>query len=202
MPESDERRVTRTLAQALSAFERQIVQPDTMPDRSNLLPVVYAGGTQELFAKVAVALAEPDIAFLETGFTGAGAEPAPADLPMSITIPTEARSLVAEAARVLAEPAKDPLRVVVGPIIRIEHELDDPFGEIVIQSAPVGAGARKSRVEVRVRAEQLGQLHDWMYAGTTVVVHGKVERRAGHYARLQGFGVPHPLANTLEGVDG
>lgn len=202
VPESDERRVTRTLAQALSAFERQIVKPDTMPDRGNLLPVVYAGGTRELFAKVAVALGEPDIAFVETGFTWAGAEAASADLPTSVTIPTEARSLVAEAARVLAEPAKDPLRVVVGPIIRIEHELDDPFGEVVIQSAPVGAGARKSRVEVRVRADHLGQLHDWMYAGTTVVVHGKVERRTGHYARLQGVGLPQPLQDTLDGMDG
>lgn len=200
VPESDERRVTRTLAQALSTFESQIVQADKMPSKGSLLPVVYAGGTQELFAKVAAALAEPDIAFIETGFAWAAAEPAPADLPIRVSIPSEARSLVVEAARILAEPAKDPLRVVVGPIIRIEHELDDPFGEIVIQSAPLGAGARKSRVEVRVRADQLGQLHDWMHAGTTVVVHGKVDRRPGHYARLGGVGIPQPLSATLDGV--
>lgn len=201
LPESDERRVTRTLAQALHTFEKQIVQTDQFPDRGNLLPVVYAGGTQELFSKMASALAEPDIAFVETGFTWAAAEPAPSDLPSRISIPTEARALVAEAARVLADTAPDPLRVVVGPIIRIEHEVDDPFGEVVIQSAPLGAGARKSRVEVRVRANQLGQLHDWMYAGTTIVVHGKVERRPGHYARLGGIGEPQPLTSTLDGID-
>jgi Ni,Fe-hydrogenase III small subunit len=200
IPESDERRVTRTLAQALATFERQIVQAAKMPNRGTLLPVVYAGGTQELFAKVAGALAEPDIAFIETGFVWASAEPAPSDLPARVSIPSEARSLVVEAARLLAAPGKDPLRVVTGPIIRIEHEVDDPFGEIVIQAAPLGAGARRSRVEVRVRAQQLGELHEWMYAGTTVVVHGKVERRPGHYARLGGVGAPRMLSETIDGV--
>lgn len=118
LPESDERRVTRTLAQALHTFEKQIVQTDPFPDRGNLLPVVYAGGTQERFSKMASALAEPDIAFVETGFTRAAAEPARSDLPSRTSIPTEARALVAEAARVLADTAPDPLRVVVGQIIR------------------------------------------------------------------------------------
>lgn len=200
IPESDERRVTRTLAQALNAFERQVVTPGIKPTPRALLPVVYAGGTKELLNKVAAALAEPDISFLETSFIWAGAEPASHNLPRSVAIPTEARRLVTDAARILGESNQDPLRVLVGPIIRIEHVKGELFGEIVIQ-APGPGGGRKSRVEMQVRADQLGVLHEWMHAGTTVVVQGKVQTRPGRYAFLEGVAQPQPLSATLEGVE-
>ncbi|KQZ86097.1 hypothetical protein ASD56_07500 [Microbacterium sp. Root166] len=199
IPESDERRVTRTLAQALDAFERQVVDPGTAPTPRSLLPVVYAGGTKELLSKVATALAEPDISFFETSFIWAGAEPASKTLPRSVAIPAEARELLTDAARVLGRSNQDPLRVLVGPIIRIEYIKGEVFGEIVIQ-APGPSGGRKSRVEMRVRADQLGVLHEWMHGGTTVVVQGKVQTRPGRYAFLEGIAEPQPLSATLEGV--
>lgn len=200
MPESNERRVTRTLAQALNAFERQVVAPGTEPTPRSLLPVVYAGGTKELLSKVATALAEPDISFLETSFIWAGAEPASQELPRSVAIPAEALQLVTDAARILGRSNQDPLRVLVGPIIRIEHVKGERFGEIVIQ-APGPSGGRKSRVEMQVRRAQLGVLHDWMHSGTTVVVEGIVQIRPGRYAFLEGLAVPQPLSATLEGVE-
>ena len=103
-------------------------------------------------------------------------------------------------AHVLAESNPDPIRVLVGPIIRIEHVKGELFGEIVIQ-APGPSGGRKSRVEMRVRAEQLGVLHEWMHGGTTVVVQGKVQTRTGRYAFLEGVAEPKPLSATLEGVE-
>lgn len=199
LPESEERRVTRTLAQALKAFHTHIVAPDRRPDAANMLPVVYAGGTQELFAKMAVALSEPDVAFLDTNFAWARVEPARDALPDRVVIPAEAASLATTAAEVLGESARDPLRVIAGPIIRIEHKPHAPFGVIVIQAAPSGAGSRTSRVEVRVRQTQLERLHHWMSSGTTVVVHGRAERRQGHYAQLDGVGDPRPLEATLLG---
>ena len=200
IPESEERRVTRTLAQALDAFERQVVKPGTEPTAKNLLPVVYAGGTRELLSKVATALTEPDISFLETSFVWAGAEPASRELPRSVAIPTEARQLVQAAARILGESNQDPIRVLVGPIIRIEHVRGEAFGEIVIQ-APGPSGGRTSRVEMQVRAAQLGVLHELMHNGTTVVVQGKVQSRPGRYAFLEGIAEPQPLSATLEGVE-
>lgn len=200
-PESNERRVTRTLAQALSAFQKQIVEPDTQPTAKNMLPIIYAGGTRELFNKAATALAEPDIAFLETGFTWAGAEPAADDLPTAVHIPAEASRLLRDASRVLSDTKKETLRVFVGPIFRIEHKHGEPFGLITMSAAAVVEGTRKSRVEVPVRATQMGDLHDWMHAGTTVVVQGQVERRPGHYARLTDITVPQPLSATLEGLE-
>lgn len=86
----------------------------------------------------------------------------------------------------LGETKRATGRVLVGPIIRIEHVKEELFGEIVIQ-APGPSGGRKSRVEMQVRAEQFGSLHDWMHAGTTVVVRGKVETRSGRNAFLDGI---------------
>lgn len=200
-PESNERRVTRTLAQALSAFQKQIVQPDAQPTAKNMLPIIYAGGTRELFNKAATALAEPDIAFLETGFTWAGAEPAADDLPTAVTIPAEASRLLRDASRVLADTKKESLRVFVGPIFRIEQKHGEPFGLITMTASAMVEGTRKSRVEVPVRATQMGDLHEWMHAGTTVVVQGQLERRPGHYARLKDITTPQPLSATLEGVE-
>lgn len=197
IPESDERRVTRTLAQTLASFHKNIVEPGHTPNKANMLPVVYAGGTHELFAKMANALSDPEVAFLDTSFGWAGIEPVREGLPQQVVIPAEATSLVETAARVLSETADDPLRVLAGPIIRIEHEPRDPFGEVVIQAAPSAAGTRRSRVEVRVREEQLERLHHWMNTGTIVVVHGRVDRRPGHYAQLAGIGSPRPLDGAL-----
>lgn len=198
-PESAERRLTRTLAQAMAALERQVLTPGVSPRASNLLPLIYAGGTKELLTKVADALAEPDVEFIGTQFTWADAEQASPDLPSTISIPADSRELILEAARVLGQPTSEPIRVLVGPIIRIEHELDDAFGEIVIQAAGP-SGGRRSRVEVQVRASQLGELHEWMHRGTTVVAEGRVRARPGRYGVLEGVGAPRPLAATLEGL--
>lgn len=200
-PESNERRVTRTLAQALSAFQKQIVTPDAQPTAKNMLPIIYAGGTRELFSKAATALAEPDISFLETGFTWAGAEPAAEDLPTAVSIPAEAGHLLRDATRVLTDSKKQPERVFVGPIFRIEYVKGEPLGLITMTAAAMVEGTRKSRVEVPVRATQMKELHDWMHAGTTVVVQGQLERRPGHYARLRDITTPQPLSATLAGVE-
>ncbi len=53
--------------------------------------------------------------------------------------------------------AKQARVVLVGPIIRIEHMMGEAIGEIVIQ-APGPSGGRKSRVEMRVRAESCRQI--------------------------------------------
>ena len=200
IPESEERRVTRTLAQALDAFERKIIRPGTEPTLQSLMPVVYAGGTKEMLGKVSTALAGPDVSFFETSFAWASAEPASQDLPRSVTISAASRELLVGAVRILAESKQDPLRVLVGPIIRIEHVKGEVFGEIVIQAAG-RAGGRRSRVEMKVHGRQLGALHDWMHGGTTVVVQGKVQTRPGRYAYLDGVAEPQPLSATLDGVE-
>jgi len=198
-PESSERRVTRTLAQALTAFDRHVLQPGRDPRLADLTPVVIAGGTKELFAQVSRTLAEPDVSWLETAFSWSPAESPGADAPTRVIIPgeSEAQALVSKAVRLLSTPKSDPLRVITGPIIHISHAPGEPVGEIAIQT-PSPTSARYGRVEVTVRQEQLTEIHQWMDQGTTVVVQGIVERRPGRPAKLKEIAEPRPLDDTLQ----
>lgn len=197
-PESSERRVIRTLAQALTAFEKHILQPGREPRLADLTPVVIAGGTKELFAQVSKTLAEPEVSWLETAFTWSPAEAPGTDAPTRVMIPaeSEARSLVARSVRLLSTPKSDPLRVITGPIIHISHAPGEPVGEIAIQT-PSPTSARYGRIEVTVRQEQLTEIHHWMDRGTTVVVQGIVERRPGRSAKLKDIAEPRPLDDAL-----
>ncbi|XPP25636.1 MAG: hypothetical protein ACNYNX_08285 [Leucobacter sp.] len=198
-PESSERRVTRTLAQALTAFDKHVLQPGREPRLADLTPVVIAGGTKEMFAQVSRTLAEPDVSWLETAFTWSPTESPGADAPTRVIIPgeSEARTLVSKAVRLLSTLKSDPLRVITGPIIHISHAPGEPVGEIAIQT-PSPTSARYGRVEVTVRQEQLTEIHQWMDQGTTVVVQGIVERRPGRPARLKDIAEPRPLDDTLQ----
>lgn len=200
-PESPERRVTRTLAQALTAFDRHVIQPAREPQMSDLTPVIIAGGTKEMFAQVNNVISEPGVSWLETGFTWAPIEAAAAESPSRVMISAESeiRELITKSVRLLSSPKSDPLRVITGPIIHISHAPGEPTGEIAIQT-PSPTNARFSRVEVIVRQEQLSEIHHWMDQGTTVVVHGVVERRPGRPARLKGIAKPQPLEDTLAGI--
>ncbi|WP_413247831.1 hypothetical protein [Sinomonas flava] len=197
-PESQERRVTRTLAQALTAFEKHVLQPAREPRMIDLTPVVIAGGTKEMLAQLHNMLSEPGVSWLETRFTWAPIESAAAKSPNRVLIPaeTEARALVAQSVKLLSTPKSDPLRVITGPIIHISHVPGEATGEIAIQT-PSPTSARYGRVEVVVRQDQLSEIHHWMDQGTIVVVHGVVERRPGRPARLKDIAAPAPLDDTL-----
>lgn len=197
-PESPERRVTRTLAQAMSAFEKHVLQPAKEPRLQDLTPVIVAGGTKEMFAQLNHAISEPDVDWLETGFAWAPIETGPAQTPEQISVPadSEARELVSRSIKLLSTPASDPLRVLTGPIIHISHVPGDPLGEIAIQT-PTPGGTRFGKVEVTVREAELTQIHHWMDSGEIVVVQGAVEHRRGRPARVKGVGSPTALSDAL-----
>jgi hypothetical protein len=200
-PESGERRVVRTLAQALDAYQRHVIAPAKEPRLSDLTPVVVAGGSKEIFAHVARTLAEPGVAWFETRFDWAPSESVAHGVPEQALIPAEARHLVDTTVRLLAQPDSHPVRTFTGPITHISHEPDDPFGTIAVQS-PSPTARRVGHVEATVRAEQLTQIHHWMDTATTVVVRGELERVPGRAARLRGISEPFPLSDTMLGMAG
>lgn len=197
-PESPERRVTRTLAQAMAAFDKHVLQPGREPQSLALDQVVVAGGTKELLAHVNRTLAEPGVSWFETGFAWAPVEAVDKDAPRAVMIPAdaEARELVARSVKLLSAPKKNPLQVFTGPIIYISHTPGELFGEIAIQT-PLQASSRFGKIEVQVRKEQLSDIHDWMNTAKTVVVQGVVERLPGRPTRIQGISEPRPLEESM-----
>lgn len=199
-PESEQRRVVRTLAQALQSYERHVIEPAREPRPADLVPVVIAGGTKEMFAQIARALDERGVSWFESAFQWSATEPIAKGAAQRVSIPHEARDIVTKTVRLLSTPQRYPIDVFTGPITQISHQPGDPFGDIVVQ-APSSSGKRTGRVEGRVRAELLSQVHHWMNSATTVVLRGEVERLPGRPARLRGLAEPHELSDTMLGVE-
>jgi len=199
-PESEQRRVVRTLAQALQTYERHVIEPAREPRPADLTPVVIAGGTKEMFAQVGRALDERGVSWLETSFDWAATESTANDAPRRVVIPSDARDIVTATVRLLSTPRRNPFHVFTGPITQIAHQPGDLFGEIVIQT-PSPTGRRGGRLNARVRADQLSQIHQWMDTSTTIVVQGEVERLPGRMARLRGIAEPQALSDTALVLD-
>lgn len=194
-PESEERRVFRTLAQSLATFESRLVTPALEPQAVDLVPLVAAGGSKELFTQVKRVLSEPGVASFDMAFSWASTETPPHGAPERVVIPAEAFDIVTRTVELLSRPTIQPTRIVTGPIIDIEHVPGDMFGEIAIQTA--SANGRVGRVKMRVRKEQLTHLHQWMDAAATVSVQGVIERIPGRTPRLKDIAEPIPLDETL-----
>ncbi|GEM_PF-6411633 len=197
-PESPERRVMRTLAQAMDAFDKHVIKPGKDPQRPALDQFVIAGGTKELLWYVSKTLTEPGVSWFETGFEWSPIENIDTESPSRVVIPAdnEARELVARSVKLLSVPKRDTMQVFTGPIIHISHAPEDLFGEIAIQT-PVHGSSRLGRIELRVRREQLSDIHDWMKTGKTVVVQGTVSRAPGRPARLESSTKPSLLENAM-----
>ena len=144
-------------------------------------------------------LSEPSVSWLETTFAWAPSETAADSTPVLVRIPSDARDLVTKTVELLSTRESEPWRVITGPMTYLAHGHGDPFGEIAIQ-LPRPSGTGVGRVEVRVRAEALSQLHYRMDTATTVVVQGVVERRPGRPARLREIGTPQALSVTISGI--
>lgn len=199
-PESEQRRVVRTLAQSLHAYKTTIIDPGVAPRQVDLLPLIVAGGSRELVFSIERIMNEATVGAFETNFDWALTETKPENAPESVKIPAEARDLVTETVRMLATPQKQEVSFITGPIIDIGHVPGDAFGDIVIQTASA-VGERVGRVGMRVREADLSQLHHWMDTATTVAVQGTIERNRGRMAHLRETASPRPLGDTLFDTD-
>ncbi|VXB71955.1 hypothetical protein [Frigoribacterium sp. 9N] len=185
--ESPQRRIVRTLAESLQAYRVRVIEPAKEVRQRDLLPVIAAGGSREMFSGLEKILYDPAVAEFDTGFTWGLTLPAARTAPSKVSIPVEARELVKQTVELLTVAEKSPLRVITGPIVSIAHEPGSPLGQIAIQ-AP-NANGRPSRYFVNVRRRQLESLHAWMSGSITVVVQGVIEHLPGR---------PLQLADVLE----
>ena len=174
--EPAERRVTRTLAEALSALHDTVLAPGREVRTSSLHRFVDAGGSRELVTALSAVLSQESVAQLDTTFTWAEAVPAPELLPTSIEIVAsrDVRDLLAQTARQLKGMRTATAQVLTGPVVLIRHSPGDPLAEIAIQTVRSG---RPAQVHVRIREGQLADAHEWMQTQRTVLVEGSLRPR-------------------------
>jgi hypothetical protein len=197
--EPAERRVTRTLAQALDAVDRLIVQPARNPLASDLTSAVVAGVTRELVAAVSRVIADPSVAELDASFAWSSAVGDPGGVPSTVRIPSDAIEVLDLAAQQLRSSSFTPHELITGPIVEVRHEPGDPFGEISVQTMRRG---RIAEVRVRLTEEQLVPTFVWARDGRSILVEGRVRRAPGQPLRIDALRQIHPLDESYLPSDG
>lgn len=192
--ETSERRVTRTMAAALDAIGRIVIDPAREPRANIVDPLVASGVCKELVMAVEDVLSDPAVSVFEAGFSWARGVTAPSGLPEKVTVPSEARDLLAKTARLLRRSKKDPGQRVSGPIVQVRHLPDDPFGEVALQTMRHG---RYAEIRVLVKEDRISQALEWMKTSRTVVVEGQVVRDPGRPLRIDSPALIYPLDESL-----
>ena len=196
--EPSERRVTRTVAIALNAIARVVVEPAKEPTSEVVDPLVASGVSKEFVMAVEDVLGNPAIATFETGFSWAHGVTAPSGLPSKIEIPSGARELLTKTASLLRRSSRDPDQRVSGPIVQVRHLPDDPFGEFALQTIRRG---RQAEVRVRLNEDKIGQALEWMKTSRMVIVEGQVVRDPGRPLRIDNPGLIYPIDESFLFVD-
>jgi hypothetical protein len=190
-----ERRVTRTLADALQALQQHVVEPARDVTRQALNPFVLAGGSREMVVALQRVLEQEAVGSLEASFTWAPAVPAPVTAPAQpVRIEAEAGELLGKAAKLLRQERYTAPQALSGPIIGIWHEVDAPTGEIVIQAVHRG---RERDIRVLVRAETIDQATSWMREKQVILVQGRVRSLPGQKLTVQKPDQVLPLDETV-----
>lgn len=179
--EPSERRVTRTLAEALTALSARVVQPEHEPRPGDMPEAVAAGVSRELVLAVRQILTEPAVSQFSAEFEWAAAIVPPAAVQHRIEVSAQAVHHLDVAARLLRSNRSEPPQEIVGPIVEVRHVPGDPFGEVSIQ---VVRNGRPAEVRVTLTSPQLDPTHDWMRTSRTVVVQGVVSKVPGHRLRI------------------
>jgi hypothetical protein len=169
--ETDERRVTRTLASALAALDSIGVRPEQQLGTDGLIRLIESGVSRELVGAVRSIASDAGVHAFETTFGWAPGIGIPGGLPTRIFIPDEAVPLLERIETQLREVEPRPQESVSGQIVEIRHAPDDPAGEIAIWTA---RGSRTVEVRIRTKASLINEAADWFKAGRAVLARGAI----------------------------
>jgi hypothetical protein len=190
-----ERRVTRTLADALQALQQHVVEPAKEVTAQALNPFVLAGGSREMVVALHRVLEQEAVGSFEASFTWAPAVTAPVTAPSEpIRIEAEANELLGKAIRLLRQERYTAPQALSGPIIGIWHEVSAPTGEIVIQAVH---RARERDIRVVVPAETIDQATGWMREKQVILVQGRLRSLPGQKLAVQKPERVLPLDQTV-----
>lgn len=178
---TDERRMTRTFAEAMQALDTLVLQPEALPKRSEISDLVTQGVTREFVSALADIVAETAIAQFESRFEWAPSQGSPVGVQRQVTVPASEHDKLEQTARQLKRIRKDPFNVLTGPIVMIGKDPDIPIIHVAIKTVRQG---RSCRVETWLHDYQLEDVTDWMNKGITVQLEGVVARE-GHALRVR-----------------
>jgi hypothetical protein len=184
----------RTFAEALTAIDRQIIQPARHPQRSELAALVAVGLSREFVSAVHDIVSDPAVGSFGADFSWAPGLRPPPSASRGVEIPTEARELLEYTASLLATTRVDTMETVSGPIVEVRHIPEDPIGSIAVQTVRNG---RPAEVRITLTAGELDRALEWMRSGRTIIAEGNITRTPGHPLRLERPSSLQPLDERM-----
>lgn len=174
--ESEQRRTTRTMAQALSAVSKVLVEPAIEPTARAINDVVMAGASKELVKALHDIINGEGVSSLDMTFSWAPKAGKLAHIQKKIEVPTGASEILLKAAKRM-NTTKEPMAgLLSGPIIALYHPKGQHFGEATIEAPHRG---RVRRIVVSLRGNsRLDAAHKWFHSHETLLVSGALRSTA------------------------
>jgi hypothetical protein len=170
--ESDARRATRTMVQALSAVNAALIQPEKEPVRSVVADLVQVGVSRELISAVNDIIKHSSVADLDIKVDWAGRMPGPSRTTEALVIPSEASYRLEKVLPLFKNSRRSTTETLTGPIYKMADRESDEFG---IATMEVPRNGRISQIEVFIDRQRLVRAHDWFKEHRSVIVQGSVE---------------------------
>lgn len=171
--EPAERRVTRTIAQALSAIDQVVVRPEKEPQLRDLHDVVSAGASQELISAISKVTSEDGVEGFSARFQWAPVYSRPSGLEDVVIIDSQATGRLQRAAKILRTVQAPQGQVLTGPLVEVRHLPQDPYGSVSVDTVRNG---RRCEVRVQLSASQIGPAYEWARTERPVLAQGPVLR--------------------------
>lgn len=190
--EPRQRRVTRTLQEALSAIYRLVITPEHEPRKRDTAALVSVGVSREMVVSVEAVASSLEQGEMTVTANWATAIAAP-KVQTTVTVPKEAaeRLRVVSAFLQTSSPAKT--ENVSGQIVSMDDDNRNP-GTITIETVRRG---RLCRVKVFLpNRDQTERAHRWFDTHETVIAHGHVQAAFSDHPTMQPESVA-PLSEVI-----
>ncbi|GAB3547505.1 hypothetical protein GCM10027404_09710 [Arthrobacter tumbae] len=174
--ETEQRRATRTMAQALTAIYQKIIEPAVDPTMRAINETVVAGASREMVVALYDIINEETVSALDVTFSWAPKAGKISGVSSSVEVPKESAVLLERAAKQMKIAREPASALVSGPIFALYHPKGLDSGEATIEAAHRG---RIRRITVALRgAEELDNAHRWFRGHETLLVEGAVRSTA------------------------
>lgn len=192
--EPEERRATRTMAQALTAVQQLVVNPAKEPSSATLDDLVTAGVSREMVAALHDIVSAEAVSVFSAEFIWAAALESNSTLPKSVSIAADASDLLQLTAKKMRPATKKQTESFTGAIVQLRDEESLTFGEVKIQTVRKG---RSCEIAVLLADENLRKSHEWFSTKETLVVEGEVTSLPGKGLRITSPTRVQPLRETM-----
>ncbi|WP_152915992.1 hypothetical protein [Arthrobacter sp. RIT-PI-e] len=192
--EPEERRATRTMAQALSAIQNRVVDPDRVPGPTVISDLIIAGVSREMVSALHQVVSDASVTTFDASFRWASGFQEPQKLPSKIEIPAGAARVLKSTFELMRPLKKSRTESLTGQIVQLRDDDSVVFGDVSIRTMRNG---RTSEIDVRLRGHELQQAHRWFEEREVLVVEGEVESMPGKGLRIDAPIRVEPLTNTL-----